>query len=125
MQVARQIAALPFRHEDDGTVRVLLVTSREAKRWIIPKGWPWPGCDDWLGAAHEAREEAGIIGRMAPTALGSFVYEKRRSTSIIPVRVTVYLLEVTDMLDDWPESTRGSAPGSRRPRRRKRWTCRG
>ncbi len=30
-----QYGALPYRLDDDGSVEVLLVTSRETKRWII------------------------------------------------------------------------------------------
>ena len=37
-----QVAALPFRI-NNGKVEVLLVTSRETKRWLIPKGWPMKG----------------------------------------------------------------------------------
>ncbi|MGN6818322.1 MAG: DUF47 family protein, partial [Sphingomonas sp.] len=39
----RQIAALPYRTEgaaSDAPIRILLVTSRENRRWVIPKGNP-------------------------------------------------------------------------------------
>jgi hypothetical protein len=35
-----QSAALPFKYGEDGWPRVMLLTSRETKRWVIPKGWP-------------------------------------------------------------------------------------
>ena len=38
-----QFAALPYQIDRQGTVRILLVTSRETGRWIIPKGWPMKG----------------------------------------------------------------------------------
>lgn len=57
MHVAQQIGAVPLRREADGTQFVLLVTSRDTRRWIIPKGWPWPGVEDWIAATEEAREE--------------------------------------------------------------------
>src|SRR5271166_2881736 len=38
----RQYAALPFRFTGDGKLQVLLLTSRETQRWLIPKGWPIP-----------------------------------------------------------------------------------
>jgi hypothetical protein len=38
-----QYGALPYRLDDNASVEVLLVTSRETKRWIIPKGWPIKG----------------------------------------------------------------------------------
>ena len=40
--VFSQVAALPFRIRK-GRIEVLLVTSRETKRWLIPKGWPMKG----------------------------------------------------------------------------------
>jgi 8-oxo-dGTP pyrophosphatase MutT (NUDIX family) len=103
MEAARQIGALPVRREADGTASVLLVTSRETRRWVIPKGWPWPGSEDWLAATEEAREEAGIVGNVQPDAIGSFTYEKRHAQGHTSVRVIVYLLEVTGVLEDWPE----------------------
>jgi 8-oxo-dGTP pyrophosphatase MutT (NUDIX family) len=103
MHVAQQIGAVPLRREADGTQLVLLVTSRDTRRWIIPKGWPWPGVEDWIAATEEAREEAGILGHVWHDAIGSFTYEKRHPKGPTLVRVTVYLLEVTGMLEDWPE----------------------
>jgi 8-oxo-dGTP pyrophosphatase MutT (NUDIX family) len=38
-----QVAALPLTIGEDGVMRVLLLTSRETKRWVIPKGWPMKG----------------------------------------------------------------------------------
>ena len=34
----RQIAALPYATGPDGSMRILLITSRETRRWVIPKG---------------------------------------------------------------------------------------
>jgi 8-oxo-dGTP pyrophosphatase MutT (NUDIX family) len=105
MLAARQVGALPIQREADGSLLVLLVTSRETGRWIIPKGWPWPGTEDWVAATEEAREEAGILGQVQHEAIGSYSYEKRHANGPTPVRVTVYFLEVTDMLEDWPEKS--------------------
>lgn len=103
MALARQVAALPVRRGADGSLRVLLVTSRETRRWVIPKGWPWPDCEDCVSAAQEAREEAGVVGRVQSQSLGSFVYEKRRSSGSQLVRADVYVIEVASLLDTWPE----------------------
>jgi 8-oxo-dGTP pyrophosphatase MutT (NUDIX family) len=103
MEITRQIAALPVRQRDDGFLHVLLVTSRETGRWVIPKGWPWPDREEWMSAAEEAREEAGVIGRTHPASIGTFTYHKRRSTGAVRVRVVVYRLEVTEELAAWPE----------------------
>ena len=49
-----QVGALPFRVVD-GRVEVLLVTSRETRRWLIPKGWPMKGKKPHKAAAQEAQ----------------------------------------------------------------------
>ena len=103
MEITRQIAAVPVRQRDDGLLLVLLVTSRETGRWVIPKGWPWPDREEWMSAAEEAREEAGVIGRTHPTSIGTFTYDKHRPTGAVRVQVTVYRLEVTEELVAWPE----------------------
>ena len=103
MELARQVGALPVRRAPDGTLLVLLVTTLQTQRWIIPKGWPWPGEQDYTAAAEEAREEAGVLGDARAASIGSYTYEKRRPTGLVPVRVTVYLLEVREELETWPE----------------------
>lgn len=70
---------------------------------MIPKGWPWPDREDHVAAAEEAREEAGVLGVAHPESIGCYTYQKRQQAGLIPVRVNVYLLEVTDELASWPE----------------------
>lgn len=77
-----QIAALPLTVGDDGNVRVLLLTSRETKRWVIPKGWPMKGRKPYEAAAQEALEEAGVIGHTKKNPIGSYVYFKRRDSGL-------------------------------------------
>jgi 8-oxo-dGTP pyrophosphatase MutT (NUDIX family) len=55
----------------------MLVTSRETRRWIIPKGWPKKGKSPHRSAAREAFEEAGVLGAVGRQPVGSFSYEKR------------------------------------------------
>ncbi len=98
-----QYAALPWRVGADGVAEVLLITSRETRRWVIPKGWPIKGLGSKMSAAREAYEEAGIGGQMGKK-LGLYHYQKRlRSGRIQPVRVAVYPLHVAVELEDWPE----------------------
>jgi 8-oxo-dGTP pyrophosphatase MutT (NUDIX family) len=98
-----QYAALPFRMTDDG-LRVLLITSRETRRWVIPKGWPEKELLPHELAAREAYEEAGILGRTERSPAGSFRYEKRLTEKkAVLCIVDVYLLEVEQELDEWPE----------------------
>lgn len=98
-----QLAALPYRHVMAGC-EILLVTSRETRRWIIPKGNPIPGLEDYLAAAREAFEEGGVIGHPYPEPVGTFSYMKLRKTGVTaPARVTVYPLAVATLLESWPE----------------------
>lgn len=99
----KQVAALPVRLDAAGRTRVLLITSRETKRLIVPKGWPMKGRKDYRAAAIEAQEEAGLIGRVAKKPIGSYVYWKRRPDHFDLCRVKVYLLEVHSQLPAWRE----------------------
>ena len=58
-----QYAALPYRFEGR-QVRILLITSRQTRRWVIPKGWPMSGLKPQDVAATEAGEEAGVVGEI-------------------------------------------------------------
>jgi 8-oxo-dGTP pyrophosphatase MutT (NUDIX family) len=99
----RQVAALPWRRGADG-LEILLVTSRETRRWVTPKGGRMPGLTDSEAAAIEALEEAGVQGRVADEPLGTFRYLKmlRRRAPRWCV-VSVYPLEVLTMLPVWKE----------------------
>ena len=99
-----QYAALPFRRRADVGVEVLLITTRETGRWIIPKGWPIPGLSPQDSAAHEAREEGGLIGRIGEMVIGRYHYDKRlASGSVVRCAVDVFLLEVSEQMKSWPE----------------------
>jgi hypothetical protein len=38
-----QFAALPWRLGEGETRQIMLLTARETRRWVIPKGWPMKG----------------------------------------------------------------------------------
>lgn len=99
----RQVAALPWRRGASG-IEILLVTSRETRRWVTPKGGRMPGRTDAEAAAQEALEEAGVEGVVAPEPLGTFRYLKtlkRRAPRWCVV--SVYALEVRIEHEDWHE----------------------
>lgn len=100
---SKQVAAIPYRFSGRGDLQVLLVTSRETKRWVIPKGWPWPDISKSKAAAGEAWEEAGVTGNVRKGRIGSYRYDKRKGEMALPVTVFVYLLEVTAVARRWPE----------------------
>ena len=97
-----QVAALPVRFED-GAPQVMLVTSRETRRWVIPKGWPMKGKTHWAAAAEEAKEEAGIIGKTHKRPIGEYRYFKRRMAHFDLCRVEVYLLDYEKRLNAYRE----------------------
>jgi 8-oxo-dGTP pyrophosphatase MutT (NUDIX family) len=98
-----QAAALPWRTRD-GQIEILLVTSRETGRWILPKGWQ-DGREALHNAARrEAWEEAGIEGVIAERPIGSYFYLKTLPSGLVKrCEVRVYPLEVTRIVDKWPE----------------------
>ena len=100
-----QYGALPFRGAGEA-MEILLVTSRETRRWIVPKGWPIRGLSGAEAAAREAYEEAGVTGEIATEAVGSFTYEKVLSKNARRVMcdVALFPLLVTEELNDWPEA---------------------
>ena len=82
----------------------MLVTSRETRRWVLPKGNVIKGLDWHQAAAQEAFEEAGVTGIPCPTALGEYGYRKRRPNGTTrDVSVAVFPLAVLEQAAEWPE----------------------
>jgi 8-oxo-dGTP pyrophosphatase MutT (NUDIX family) len=99
----RQSAALPVVGSGIA-LRVVLVTSRETKRWVVPKGWIEPKELPHRSAAREAFEEAGLQGEADPEPLGTFSYPKRMARGlVIPTEVLVFRFRVVRLLHEWPE----------------------
>ena len=98
-----QVAALCWRMSKRG-LEVLLITSLNSKRWILPKGWPEADLTGAENAAREAFEEAGVTGKIVTQPVGNYHYLKEKREGVgMPVRVDVFALAVTKQLDDWPE----------------------
>lgn len=74
-EIRTQFAALCFRMVDKKP-EILLITSRGAGRWILPKGWPGSGRTPAAMALREAWEEAGVQGRVHDICLGLYSYSK-------------------------------------------------
>ncbi|PKU24185.1 NUDIX hydrolase [Telmatospirillum siberiense] len=100
-----QYAALPFRVEG-GELLIMLVTSRETHRWIIPKGWPEKNLKPYQVAETEAYEEAGLRGGIVKTPIAAFEYQKILGPKQkVTCLVDVFPLKVREILDSWPEQT--------------------
>lgn len=103
MPPLQQFAALPYVEHPDG-VLVLLISSRDTGRWVIPKGWPKSKLTPPELAALEARQEAGITGEIATQPLGSYDYIKRlHLLSWARCRVDVFALHADLQAIDWKE----------------------
>ena len=100
-----QYGALPYRENKATGLELLLVTSRETRRWIIPKGWPIRGLSPSKSAAREAYEEAGVRGVIRNKPIGRYVYGKmlNERTIAIPCEVRVFVLQVRRQENAWPE----------------------
>ena len=98
--------------EPGATIEVVLVTSRQTRRWIIPKGNVDDGMAPHAAAAQEAEEEAGVCGDIGRDPIGSFDYDKRIVSGLtVRTEVTVYPLAVRAELNPWREQQQ----------RRRRW----
>jgi len=100
-----QVAALCYRDTPTGK-EVLLITSRDTGRWIVPKGWPIDGLDGPGSALQEAWEEAGVArANIRSEPIGYYAYDKGLAEGMTtPVRATVYLTEVETLKADYPEA---------------------
>ena len=94
-----QSGVIPFRRDGDD-IKILLITTRHRKRWIIPKGVVEPGLSPQESATEEAFEEAGIRGNIYPETIGEYQYNKWGGVCT----VKVFLFEVMEILDNWPEN---------------------
>lgn len=98
-----QAAALPYRRTSHG-VEILLVSSRDSGRWILPKGWPEGDEELSEAAEREAAEEAGVAGRVWSREAGCYYYGKAmRSGLQRRCEVHVYPLQVERLAKKWPE----------------------
>lgn len=101
----QQFAAICHRKKKKtGELEVLVITSRDTGRWVIPKGWHMPGKLPHAIAEQEAFEEAGIKGKASREPFGYYSYMKRmRGGHQVLTRVQVHALEVKTLLKEFPE----------------------
>lgn len=98
-----QVAALPWRGTETG-VEIMLITSRDTGRWVLPKGWPEAKEAFCAAAAREADEEAGLTGSVSSQEAGRYFYAKSLSSGEeIACEVLVFPLKVEKVADKWKE----------------------
>ncbi|WP_425342943.1 NUDIX hydrolase [Rhizobium etli] len=74
-EAIEQFAAICYRKVGDNLVEVLLITSRDSGRWIIPKGWPIAKLAPHQVAEREAWEEAGVKGKARKRLFGFYTFQ--------------------------------------------------
>jgi 8-oxo-dGTP pyrophosphatase MutT (NUDIX family) len=98
-KVLKQSGVVPYR-VNNGTIEVLLITTRSQQDWVIPKGGVAGKMSPHDSAAKEAWEEAGVIGEVNPNEFGSYKY--RKNGKIYSVKM--YSLPVQMECDRFPEA---------------------
>ena len=101
-----QYGALPYRFSQFAALEILILTTRQSQRWIVPKGWPIRSLKPDKSAAQEAYEEAGVRGRVGAKPIGAFSYRKilDESGAEATCEVKVFPLLVKRQSVSWPES---------------------
>ncbi|MDF0661606.1 MULTISPECIES: NUDIX hydrolase [unclassified Rhizobium] len=101
----QQYGAVCFRYlRDEDKVEILLVTSRQSRRWVIPKGWPIRRKKPFETAATEAWEEAGVQGSVRKKPIGRYTYLKELGPDVVsPCMVDLFQIEVKRLTDDFKE----------------------
>ncbi|WP_428642276.1 NUDIX hydrolase [Roseibium sp.] len=99
-----QIAALCIRPGEQEP-EILLVSTRDTGRFILPKGWPERDKPASETALIEAYEEAGVLGTADPRPIGSFRSYKGISNGLkIRTKVLVFKVRFEKQLKSFPET---------------------
>jgi 8-oxo-dGTP pyrophosphatase MutT (NUDIX family) len=103
-RLAVQCAAIPYCRAELEEPRILLITSKRTRRWVLPKGWPKAGETLAAAAAREAFEEAGVLGQaLCEESVGEYTYDKWIGGGLVACRVAVFALPVAGIARSWPE----------------------
>ena len=97
----KQSSVIPFRN-NNGSIELLIISSRKNKRWIFPKGIIEENISSRESALKEALEEAGIEGEVLKDLVGKYKYKKWGGKC----KVNVYGMKVTVLYDTWEENFR-------------------
>jgi 8-oxo-dGTP pyrophosphatase MutT (NUDIX family) len=93
-----QYGVLPYI-QSANKVKLVLITSRKSKNWIVPKGNRILKKSKHATALQEAFEEAGLRGRLSE---GDEMHFKIKSNGK-QVMLILYPMRVEKMLRVWPE----------------------
>jgi 8-oxo-dGTP pyrophosphatase MutT (NUDIX family) len=100
-----QYGVVAWKKDEEGEPLLLLITSRDTGRWVVPRGNPILGLAPHLSAAQEAWEEAGVRGRISDAPAGEYRYRKTRRLGFgRRARVVLFPLAVEKEAARWPEA---------------------
>jgi 8-oxo-dGTP pyrophosphatase MutT (NUDIX family) len=101
----QQYGAICFRYVGETSkIEVLVISSRDTGRWVVPKGWPMKKKKPHEAAAIEAWEEAGVRGAVHKTAVGRYTYLKFLDDGdVVPTIVDLFQIEVTVQKETFKE----------------------
>lgn len=100
-----QYGVVAWKRDEDGAPLLLLITSRDTGRWVVPRGNPIAGLSPHSSAAQEAWEEAGVRGRVGEIPAGEYRYRKTRRLGFgRRARVVLFPLAVEKEAARWPEA---------------------
>jgi len=102
----QQYGAVCFRYiGDTENIEILVISTRDTGRWIVPKGWPMKKKKPYEAAEIEAWEEAGVNGIVHKTPVGRYTYLKFLDDGdIAPTIVDLFQIEVTDQKNVFKEN---------------------
>ena len=110
-ELRSQFGAICYRVKD-GTIQILLVTTRRTGRWMVPRGWPIDATTPAQTALREAWEEAGVRGKVTGNCVGVYSYIKELDDDDdLPCLVALFPVKVQDLEKSYPE----------RKERKRRW----
>lgn len=80
--------------------KLVMISSQSSGAWILPKGGWEQDESAQEAAAREAYEEAGVLGTLKH-ALPDVRFASKKGGRC---RMVLFMMDVTDLLDRWPES---------------------
>ena len=92
-------------------IEVLLITSKDTGRWVIPKGNIRRREASFRAAQREALEESGVSGKIRKTTVGHYRYPKDGEMALM---VAVHLLKCSEETDAFAEQDSAARYGYRR-----------
>lgn len=97
----KQSGVIPYRKKKDGTIEILLIRTKHAGNWGLPKGGVEDGMTALDSALKEAMEEGGVLGK-PKDFVDIMKYVKGKTGR--KQHVEWFIMKVKTMLTDYDEA---------------------